>query len=57
MSFLTNERSLKRKIQELYLSYQLNTNYSKENILEMYLNKISFGSNAYGIEEASKTFF
>jgi membrane peptidoglycan carboxypeptidase len=36
------ERSIKRKIKEAYLSYQLNKNYSKEKILEMYLNTISF---------------
>jgi membrane peptidoglycan carboxypeptidase len=35
----------------------LNSEYSKEKILELYLNKISFGSNASGVEEASKTFF
>lgn len=57
VSFLTNERSIKRKIQELYLSFQLNSNYSKEKILELYLNKISYWSNAYWVEEASKTFF
>ena len=55
--FLSNERSVTRKIQEVYLSYLLNRNYSKEKILELYLNKIGFGSNAYGIEQASKTFF
>ncbi|EKE29895.1 MAG: 1A family penicillin-binding protein [uncultured bacterium (gcode 4)] len=57
VSFLTSERSLKRKLQEVYLSYQLNSNYSKEKILELYLNKISYWSNAFWIEEASKTFF
>ncbi len=57
VSFLTSERSIKRKIQELYLSYKLNSSYTKEKILEMYLNKISFWSNAYWIEEASKTYF
>jgi len=57
VSFLTNERSIKRKIQELYLSYQLNNTFSKEKILELYLNKIAYWSNAYWIEEASKTFF
>lgn len=57
VSFLTNERSVKRKIQEFYLSYKMNSSYSKEKILELYLNKISFGSNAYWIEEAAKTFF
>ncbi len=57
ITLLTNERSLKRKIQEGYLAYQLNQKYSKEKILEMYLNAIEFGHNAKGIEEASKTFF
>lgn len=54
---LTNERSIKRKIQEMYLSYQLNNTYSKEKILEMYFNAFSFGYNANGIEEASRTYF
>lgn len=56
-TLLTNERSLKRKFQEAYLSYKLNKTYSKEKILEMYLNTISFWYNANGIEEASKTYF
>ena len=56
-TLLSKERSMKRKIQEGYLSYQLNKNYSKEKILEMYLNTISYGSNANGVEEASKTYF
>ena len=55
--FFTDERSIARKIKEVYLSYELNRTYSKDKILELYLNKISFGSNAYGIEQASKTFF
>lgn len=54
---LTNERSLTRKVKEAWLAYELNQSYSKDKILELYLNKISFGHNAYGIEEASKTFF
>ena len=56
-TLLTNERSLKRKIQEMYLSYHLNNSYSKEKILEMYFNAFSFGYNANGIEEASRTYF
>lgn len=55
--FFTSERSTDRKVKEIYLSYALNNKYSKEKILELYLNKISFGNNAYGIEEASKTYF
>lgn len=56
-TLLTKERSVKRKIKEAFLSYQLNKNYSKEKILEMYLNTISFGHNANGVEEASRTYF
>lgn len=55
--FFSSERSTNRKAKEIYLSYELNNKYSKEKILELYLNKISFGNNAYGIEEASKTYF
>jgi penicillin-binding protein 1A len=57
ITLLSKERSIKRKVQEAYLSYELNKNYSKEKILEMYLNTISYGSNANGVEEASKTYF
>lgn len=57
VTLLSKERSIKRKLQEAYLSYRLNKEFSKEKILEMYLNAISFGSNANGIEQASKTFF
>lgn len=56
-TLLSKERSIKRKIKEAYLSYQLNKNYSKEKILEMYLNTISFWHNANGVEEASRTYF
>ncbi|MDD5377169.1 MAG: transglycosylase domain-containing protein [Candidatus Gracilibacteria bacterium] len=55
--FFTSERSTDRKVKEIYLSYELNNKYSKEKILELYLNKISFGNNTYGVEEASKTYF
>ncbi len=56
-TLLTNERSIKRKVQEAYLAYELNKRYSKEKILEMYLNAIEFGHNAIGVEQASKNFF
>lgn len=55
--FLSNERKLERKIKEAYLSYEMTKKYSKEKILELYLNKISFWSNAFGVEQASLTFF
>ncbi len=54
---LTNERKIDRKIKEALLAYKLNEKYPKEKILELYLNKISFGSNASWIEQAAKTFF
>lgn len=46
-----------RKIKEIYLAYKLTSGVSKEKILELYLNKISYWSNAFGIEQASRTFF
>ena len=56
-SMLSDERTFTRKIKEAILSVGLETKYSKEEILGFYLNQIPYGSNAYGIEEASKTFF
>lgn len=55
--YLTNERKLERKMKELYLSWKLNKIFSKEKIIELYLNKIEYWSNAFGIEQASQTFF
>ncbi len=55
--FLSPERTYERKIKEFLLSLQIESMFSKDEILEMYLNKIAYGSNAYGIEAASKTFF
>lgn len=56
-ALLTNERSLQRKIKEAMLSVLTEVLYSKEEILEMYLNYISYGGTAVGIESASKTYF
>lgn len=56
-TFLTQERTLTRKAQELILSILLERNYSKDEILEIYLNTAYFGANATGIEEASRTYF
>jgi len=55
--FLSPERTYKRKIKELLLSLQIEWHFSKDDILEMYLNKIPYGSNAFGVEAASETFF
>jgi len=56
-TIIANERKIERKIKEIYLSYKLSKELSKEKILELYLNKISFWHNSYGIEQAAKTFF
>lgn len=56
-ALLTSERTYSRKIKELILSTEIEIVYSKNDILKMYLNEIPYGSNAYGIEAASKTYF
>lgn len=56
-AFLTDHRTPTRKIRELVLALKLEKKYSKDEILYLYLNQIPYGSNAYGIEAASKTFF
>lgn len=56
-AFLTPERNLTRKIKELYLAYQVESNFNKNQILEMYLNEVPYGGTAYGIEAASQTYF
>lgn len=55
--FLTNEKTFDRKIKEAYLSKKLESYESKDKILETYLNTIYFGSGAYGIGNASMTYF
>jgi len=57
LSFLNQERTIKRKIQEAILSFIMESKYSKEEILTMYLNRIYFGEGAYGIQAASQTYF
>lgn len=56
-AFLTQERTLSRKVQEALISLQLEMKYTKSEILEMYLNQIYFGRGAYGVESASLTYF
>ncbi len=55
--FLSSERTLNRKFKELILSFQLEKKYTKDKILDLYLNQIPYGSNAYGVEAAAQTFF
>src|SRR4029077_14431389 len=55
--FLTPEQSYSRKIKELALAYELSQTYSKDQILELYLNKSFYGSQSYGIEAAALSYF
>jgi penicillin-binding protein 1A len=55
--FLTQERSFARKIQEAILALWLEHRYSKAQILELYLNRVYFGSGAYGVEAAARKYF
>ncbi len=55
--FLTQERTISRKIQEAILALWLERKYSKDQILELYLNRVYFGSGAYGVEAASQKYF
>lgn len=56
-SLLSSKRSFLRKYQELILAQELERRYSKNEILEMYLNSVYFGEGAFGVEEAAKTYF
>src|SRR6266511_2903795 len=55
--FLTPDKSLERKLKEAMLALELERRYSKDRILEMYLNQIYFGHGAYGVEAAARTYF
>lgn len=54
---LTNEKTINRKLQEIRIARDLERNYSKEKILEMYLNSLYFGNGVYGIGSASRAYF
>ena len=56
-ALLTQERTLTRKIKELILSVEVELLFSKDEILEMYLNEVAYGGTAYGVEQASQTYF
>ncbi len=56
-SFLTTDKKWERKIKEMFLSFKIEATYSKDEIMEMYLNKIYFGAGAYGVQAASHTYF
>ena len=55
--FLTNERTFSRKIKEQILALQIEQRYSKDEILELYLNQIYFGDGAYGVQAAARRYF
>lgn len=56
-AFLTGDRTLSRKIKELILAIQIELLYKKDDILKLYLNEIPYGSTAYGLQAAAKTYF
>lgn len=55
--YLTKTKTVSRKVQELALATAIERKYTKEQILEMYLNQIYYGSGAYGVESAARTYF
>jgi penicillin-binding protein 1A len=55
--FLSPERTVVRKLKEATLAYRIENNLSKEEIIELYLNKIYFGHGAYGVEMAARSYF
>ena len=55
--FLTEERTYARKAREAVLAYRIDNQYSKEKILELYLNEVYFGAGAYGIDSAAAVYF
>ena len=56
-TFLTTQKTISRKIKEIVLTIELERKYSKDQILEWYLNQIPFGPNIYGVEEAARSYF
>ena len=56
-TLLSDDHSYLRKYQELFMSVAVEQNYSKDEILDMYLNSVYFGENAFGIEDAAKVYF
>lgn len=56
-TFFSTEKTIERKVREIVLALELDRRYSKDQILEWYLNQVPFGSNCYGVEAASQTYF
>ena len=56
-TFLTNEKTLSRKIKEIFIAWELNKKYSKEQIMEFYCNSCCFANGIYGVEDAAQKYF
>ncbi len=56
-TLLTDQKTFLRKYQELFMAIAVEQNYSKDQILDMYLNSVYFGENAFGIEDAARAYF
>ena len=56
-SLLTPERTISRKVKEIFLAFIIESVYSKDKILEMYLNQVPYGGTAYGVDAASQVYF
>jgi len=56
-TFFSSKKTVERKTREIVLALELDRRYSKDQILEWYLNQVPFGSNCYGVEAASQTYF
>jgi len=56
-TFFSTKKTLQRKVREIILALELDRRYSKDQILEWYLNQVPFGQNTYGVEAASQTYF
>src|SRR5205807_1280901 len=57
ISFLTPERSFDRKVKQVILGIEIENNFSKNQILEMYLNRVDYGNHSFGIQSAAETYF
>ena len=55
--YLTQRRTIQRKIQEIFLAILIERNFSKDRILELYLNQVYYGSGAFGVQAASRVYF
>jgi len=56
-ALLSPEKTISRKLKEIFLSIKVEFSYDKDTILEMYLNEVAYGGTAYGIQEAARTYF